>query len=193
MYFMNSRARKQLAFLALTIFGLAGCASTIETFSEHDESVRFDDYQTFAWISEHPMVSSPRGAAATSPFTERRIQDAIRHELTSRGYQLVQSDEDADFVISFSVGGRREVGVESYPVAYRHRWNWGSAYIGDSLSVESNTEGVLAIDLFDTRTKSPIWHGVASKNLSEAEQDLRGSIIEDAVSAILAEFPPPQQ
>lgn len=193
MYLTRSRIHIVSAFLAATIFGLPGCASTIETFSDHDASVAFDDYETFAWISEHPMVSSPGNAVAANPFMEDRIQDAIRHELTSRGYRLVQRDGDADFVVSFSVGGRKELSVESYPVAYRNRWTWGGAYIGDSVSVESNTEGVLAIDLFDAESKSPIWHGVARKNLTSAEQKLRGSIIQESVAAVLAEFPPQQQ
>ena len=193
MYLTNRTKRRLLAPMAMMVLGLAGCASTIETFSDHDNSVAFENYESFAWISDHPMVSSPKRAATSNPFMEPRIKDAIQDELISRGYRFVQQDEDADFVVSFSVGGRKELSIESYPVAYRNRWTWGGAYIGESTSVESHTEGVLSIDLFDAGTKSPIWHGVAKKNLTASEANLRGSIIEDAVAAVLAEFPPPLQ
>ena len=192
MFFTRTNSRIASAVLALAIIGMTGCASTIETFSDSDESVALADYETFAWIGEHPMVSSPKNATGANPFLESRIQDAIQQELTSRGYRLKQSDVDADFVVSFSVGGRKEMSVESYPVAYRHRWTWGGAYIGDSVSVESTTEGMLAIDFFDAETKSPIWHGLAKKNLTAAEENLRGSIIQDAVAAVLGNFPPSQ-
>lgn len=192
MYLKTIKTHVSAVFLTLTVVSLTGCASTIETYSDYDRGAAFSEYDTFAWISEHPMVSSPKQAAATNPFMETRIQDAIQNELTLRGYRLVASDDDADFVVSFSVGGRKEMSVESYPVAYRNRWTWGGAYIGDSVSVESTTEGVLAIDLFDAETKAPIWHGVAKKNLTAAEEKLRGSIIQDSVAAVLAEFPPQQ-
>lgn len=192
MYIVRNKIKRAAAIttlVAFAVFGATGCATNIDTFSDHDGQVAFGDLDTFAWIDEHPMVASSN-IAAVNPFLESRIQEAIQRELTSRGYRLVQEDTEADFVVSFSVGGRKELSVESYPVAYRNRWTWGGAYIGESVSVEENTEGVLAIDFFSAQSRSPIWHGVARKNLTAAEQKLRGSIIKDAVAAILAEFPP---
>ena len=190
MYFTKSKSHLVSTSIALIAFVLSGCASTIETFSDRDNNVDFSVYETFAWIDEHPMVSAPDVAAASNPFMEPRIQDAIQRELTLRGYRYVQDAANADVVVSFSVGGRKDISVESYPVAYRHRWTWGGAYIGESVSVESTTEGVLAIDVFDAETRSPIWHGTAKKSLTAAEANLRGSVIQDAVAAILTEFPP---
>ncbi|MDJ0751802.1 MAG: DUF4136 domain-containing protein [Woeseiaceae bacterium] len=190
MFSTRAKAHNFSALIVAAFLALSGCATPIDTYSDHDASVDFANYKTFTWISDHPMVASPSGAAVSNPFMESRIQEAIRSELTMRGYRLVGNAKDADFVVSFSVGGRKELSVESYPIAYRGRWAWGSAYVGDSMSVDSSTEGVLAIDVFDARSKSPIWHGVAKKNLTEAEENLRGSIIQDSVAAILGEFPP---
>ncbi|MDJ0748193.1 MAG: DUF4136 domain-containing protein [Woeseiaceae bacterium] len=189
MKFARDRLNKIMAIVVVAVFGIGGCATKIDTFVDHDSRVAFHDLETFAWISEHPLVSSSQYAAA-NPFLEARIQDAIQDELTSRGYRFVEDDSAADFVISFSVGGRKDLSVESYPVAYRNRWTLGGTYIGESVSVEQNTEGTLAIDFFSANTRSPIWHGVARKNLTAAEEKLRGSIIRDAVAAILVEFPP---
>ena len=185
----RSQFLKMVAFAAVAVFGVAGCATTIDTFSDHDSRFAFENLESFAWISDNPMKTSPR-LATVNPFLEGRVKDAIRNELTSRGYRYEQSASQADFVVSFSVGGRKELSVESYPVAYRHHWTWGGAYFGESVSVEQSTEGTLAIDFFSANSKSPIWHGVAHKNLTSAEEKLRGPIITDAVAAILAEFPP---
>lgn len=189
MSFVTDKIIKVTAITLVAVFGAGGCATQIDTFSDYDSQVAFHDLKTFAWISDQPMVASPKYAAA-NPFLEGRIRDAIRDELSSGGYRFVADDSAADFVVSFSVGGRKELSVESYPVAYRNRWTWGGTYIGESVSVEQNTEGTLAIDFFSVDARSPIWHGVARKNLTVAEEKLRGSIIRDAVAAILAEFPP---
>ena len=190
MYLFDRDLFKTVAIAAVAILGIGGCATPIDTFSDYDNGFAFENLESFAWISDNPMKASPRNAAV-NPFLEGRVKDAIRNELTARGYRYERSASRADFVVSFSVGGRKELNVDSYPVAYRHHWTWGGAYFGESVSVEQSTEGTLAIDFFSATTKSPIWHGIAHKNLTSAEEKLRGSIINDAVSAILAEFPPP--
>lgn len=175
---------------ALAVLGLAGCATTIDTFVDYDKQVDFSKYETFSWISEHPMATAPRMAQAVNPLMEGRIQDAISRELRTRGYRFEPVGSDVDFVVSFSVSARKEMSVESYPTAYRGRWRWGGAYIGDSVSVRSTMEGMLSIDIFDGNTKSPAWHGRATKDLTPADQTLRSSIISDAVKGILVDFPP---
>ncbi len=178
------------ALATLAVLISAGCASTIETFVDYDEQADFAAYETFSWIGEHPLVTAPRLAQATNPFLEGRIQDAVSAELRARGYRFEAIGNEVDFVVSFSVAARHEMSVESYPSAYRGRWRWGGAYLGDSVSVESTTEGMLSIDVFDGKTKSPVWHGRAQKNLTSADEKLRSSIITDAVAEVLKDFPP---
>lgn len=176
---------------ALILLCLSGCATTnIDSYADYDARVDFTNYQTFSWISDHPMVSSRKVNEASNPFMESRIQDAISKELRTLGYTFKPVGSDADFVVSFSVAARKEMSIESYPTAYRGTWRWGGAYLGDSVSVNSTTEGMLSIDLFDGETKSPAWHGRASKSLTSADKKLRSSIINDAVAEILKQFPP---
>lgn len=169
---------------------LTGCATNISTQTDYDRSVSFDQYQKFAWISDSPLAVPPKIAASISPFTEKRIQQAIQSELTGRGYVFVSDREAADLTVAFSIGARRELSVDSYPVAYRSGWPWAPAIVGNEVSVENSTEGSLAIDFFDRRTKQPIWHGIAKKKLSTADENLTTSIIQDSVREVLKPFPP---
>ena len=187
---MNARNFISTLAAVIATLSLIGCATSIKTHTDYDRSASFSDYRTYAWISDRPLITAPKMATATSPFLEGRIQRAIQGELGTNGYRLVVDSDDADFVVSFSVGARRELSVESYPVAYRSGWRWGTTYIGDSVSVDGSTEGMLAIDFFDQQTKSPIWHGVARKNLTVADEKLQSSIVQDAVKEILNNFPP---
>ena len=48
-------------------------------------------------------------------------------------------------------------------------------------------EGTLAVDIFENTDKEAIWHGSASKRLSRDNGTLE--LIDEAVTALLAEFP----
>ena len=85
--------------------------------------------------------------------------------MSNKGYRFVERADRADFTFAYTVGTRDK------------------AY----------TEGGLAIDVFDRRRESPVWHGVASKRLSRSKlEDTAGNTetINSAVEKILAIFPP---
>ena len=187
---MNIRKLNATLATVAAILSLSGCATSISTHTDYDARVSFSDYQSYAWISEEPLITAPGMAVAASPFLEGRIQQAIRNELDAQGFRFAADPADADFVVSFSVAARRDISVDSYPVAYRTGWRWGTTYIGDSVTVDDSTEGMLSIDFFDQKTKSPIWHGVARKNLTTADEKLQSSIVRDAVREVLKSFPP---
>jgi len=51
-------------------------------------------------------------------------------------------------------------------------------------------KGVIAVDIFDTKSKAPVWHGKASRSLDESEVSSGEANIVQAVRAVLSEFPP---
>ena len=175
------------AAAVLTLLALQGC-ETIKVVSDHDPSYSFAGHDSFAWISEHPMVSAGPG---TNPLLEGRVMTAITETLRAKGLSLVPDAAQADLVISFSLGARDRVSVTStpYPIAYRGAWRWGRAYY-DDVDVRQYTEGRLAIDFFDAREKRPVWHGYATANISSVDQEDRPALLREAVAKILAEFPP---
>ena len=182
----NRRFTLFLASLALT--ALPGC-ETIKVVSDHDPSFSFSGYDSFAWMSAHPMVTAGPGM---NPLIEGRIMAVITETMRAKGISLVPTAEQADFVVSFSVGARERVSVTStpYPVAYRGAWRWGRAYY-NAVDVRQDTEGRLAIDIFDAKEKRPVWHGYATANVSSAtDRAERQALLREAVTKILAEFPP---
>ncbi len=169
---------------------LCGCSITTHTFTDRDNGADFSSYRSFSWIDKHPMIIGNPVPALTNPLMEARIQNAIMEELTAQGFEFVPTGGEADLVVSFTVGARQEIDVDSYPTAYRS-WRWGSTYIGDSVEVQTTTEGMLAIDFFDAETKSPVWHGRVEKSLSKKDRKNEADLISRAVAAILADFPSP--
>lgn len=173
---------------------LSGCATTTKGSADYDPSVNFANYHTFAWISQHPMIVATAQGQQISPLAEGRIMRAIADSLTSKGYRLLDTPDNADFVVSFTVGARDNIQVTSYPVAYRGFYGragyWGGAYWGSDVDVQKFTEGRLAIDIFDRKEHRPIWHGWATKKITPKTQENPEPVINEVVAAILAKFPP---
>ena len=185
--------------VVLTLAVLSGCASTFEASYDHDPGNDFSKYQSFAWISKNPMKVG-KGVGVPNPLLEPRIMSALENALVAKGYRYVIEPKDADFAVSFTIGSREEIRVDSYPsmsagygVAYPRHWGWGGMYYGVATETEVRqyTEGMLAVDIFDVNERRPVWHGVATKRINDSDRENIEETVKTAVDAILTGFPPP--
>ena len=191
--------RMNLLGIVLSGVLLAACASTFKATHDHDADHDFSNYQTFAWISENPMKVAT-AVSAVNPLLEPRIMSALEKALVAKGYQWVADAKSADFVISFTIGSREEIRVDSYPsmsagygMGHPGHWGWGGAYYGygaTEVSVRQYTKGMLAVDIFDVKERRPVWHSVATKTINESDRENLDETIKAAVDAIVAGFPP---
>jgi hypothetical protein len=182
---------KPALLIVLTSLGLlSACAATLQTRSDYDKSQDFSGYRTFAWIANDPVIAPVGEVSPVSPLNRRRIVEAVETELAGKGYRQVADRGSADFVLAFTVGARDRIDVNSFPEPYRAHWSWGWPYFGTRADVRTYREGVLAIDIFDGKTRSPVWHGRASKRITQSDVENAATQIPLAVKAILAQFPP---
>lgn len=192
---MTTRTR---ILCAVTVFALLGaCASTFKATHDHDPGNDFSNYQTFAWISKNPMKVG-QSVGAVNPLLEPRIMSALENALVAKNYRFVTEAAAADFVVSFSVGSREEIRVDSYPTMSMgygagYPGRWGGAYYGYNTmdtSVRQYTKGMLAVDIFDVNDRRPVWHSVATKTINESDRENMDETIKAAVDAIVVGFPP---
>ncbi len=183
---------------------LSGCAITPKVHTDYDPSQSFANYQSFAWISDNPMMVT--GDQGPSPLAAKRLQTAIRTALTDKGFKFVAQPSAADFVVSFTVGARDKLEIRERQVNdyYGEHWRWGYDYFAyayprnfpsnrprTEVTTREYSEGSLAIDIFDAQRKSPVWHGSASKRLTRAELEGKGAeSTKAAVQTLLQNFPP---
>jgi hypothetical protein len=182
---MNTHRIRLCVALALCTF-VVGCES-ISARSDWDPSVDFSAYRTYSWISKSPLISK---SPEVSPLAEGRLKNAATNELGRKGYRFVEDPNQADFVVAFSVGAREKLNVSSTP--YAGGWGlgpWGAPYFRD-IDVRQYTEGRLAIDLFDTKLRQPVWTGAATKSITSSDERHMGELADKAVAAILKDFPP---
>ena len=132
-----------------------------------------------------------------NPLLEPKIMAAIERGMAAKGYSKVDNPDAADFVLSFTIGSREEIRVNSYPatyagVGYRGAWGWGAPYYGlaTETHVRQYEKGMLALDVFDVAERRPVFHAVAEKSISESDRKKVDETIQAAVDAALAAFPP---
>lgn len=166
---------------------LAACATTLPVRMDYDRQADFSGYRTFTWISDNPLIGSNPEVSA---LTRSRIITAIGNELERKGYAKAASRDDADFAVGFTVGTRDRIDIDSYPVAYRGSWYRRHSFWYYEVQTWTYQEGMLAIDIFDQATHQPVWHGFTSKRITAGDRANPAPVIQEAVAAILAKFPP---
>ncbi|MEZ5557690.1 MAG: DUF4136 domain-containing protein [Pseudomonadales bacterium] len=173
--------------ILISILLTTGCES-VKTRTDHDPSIDFSTYHSFAWVSDDMSLSVQHDI---SPLTGERIRKSVAATLTGKGFAFTEDRTAADFLVGFTVGSRDRVRVDAnaYPVGFAGPYRWGRTYYQD-IDVRNYTEGRLAIDVFDVRLKRPVWHGFATKSLSVRDREDPEGLIGRAVTGILADFPP---
>jgi len=192
---------KRSAMVPMVAF-VIGC-STLDVGSDFDRQANLAGYHTFMIMDRsHDGVPNPPGPfnppalpfspGEANPLVAQYVRDAIPQELARKGYRRVSDPLAADFLVDYTVGAKERLSVESYPGPYSGfggpGW-WGGAYWGGGIDVRQIREGTLSIDVFDTHTHRPVWHGWAKKDISREDMENAQQPIREAVAAILAKFP----
>ena len=177
----------------------AACSSN-PPLIDYDPGADFSSYKTYAYISDRPMMRAPDSPPG-SPLLEGRLINDTDSVMQAKGFTKVEDPESADFAVGFTVGSREKIKVNSYPEPYRPYyggWGWGAPYYGGyggygggtNVDVQQYTEGTLAIDVYDVAEHKPVWHGIATKRITDKMRENPGETINEIVNEILLEFPP---
>lgn len=184
--------KNKLIIILALVSAMVGCTTTQQARVDFDRNsdVSTSHYKTFAWLNETKVLAEP---VDVNPVMKVRIDNAIEQAFIAKGYQLVSDAEQADFTISYTMGSRDKVKVDTLPLMYRTSFIWGHRYYGGiSLSndthVRNYTEGKLAIDVYDVKSHQPVWHGWAVKRIKSSEQDNPSKAIKMVVEQVVAQF-----
>jgi hypothetical protein len=154
-------------FMALAVVGLAlsACASKPTISSQTTRGANLSAYTSYAWVNAPP----PGGM---NPVAWERVKQDVDSALTAKGY--TQADPGALAVI-LTIGARNKTDINTYG------W-WGR-----QVSVYQYTEGKISIDVFDAKTKQPLWHGQATQTIDPGNPN--EALIDTAVAGVMANFP----
>lgn len=179
---------KRLLLIPLTGVALlaAGCASLpVHTDTNPALMHRCHSYE---WAGSFHGGEGLRTTIA-NPLNESRLRAAIAANMQLRGAAPAGPNNPPDCLIGYGIGAQTVV-YGSGPYA---GWGWGpywGPYGGPGWYGPSvYREGIIGVDIYDARTREPMWHAHVSQDLSGASGPEAEQRIGAAVQAIFAKFP----
>lgn len=175
-------------FLYSIILLLAGVSSScqgVRTYSTQSKDVDLKNYKTYAWIKP----SDPDGDfRRDDKIYSKLILELANNELLKKGFVLDTLQPQAVFTFdtrvheqsSYSQGALPNAGLG---YAYGGYGYYGGFYapipVSSGASRHEYEEGLLYIDMFDAKTRVPVWGGWAKAKLtakSDVEADVRKAV-----------------
>ncbi len=169
--------------LLLAALVLTSCSS-VQVSTDHDRSVDFSKYKTFAW---HPRGMMSVGIPIQrAQFIQNYVKAAVDRELTLHGFKPA-TFETPDFVLTSTIGA----------VNTTHVQQWGKGEGGFSggtsdIPVQESQvrEASIVINIVDNQTSLPVWQGTAHGVVKETDPNKMRGRIDDIIKSMLAQFPP---
>lgn len=172
-----------LSGLALSLFLLSGCGTSITVNQDYDPAYDFAKLKTFGFI---PVTTE----AGIDQLSASRLDEALKTNLTAKGFTLA---DKADFGIAlfFTKSTKTDItstGGYGYGYGYGYRGYGGGMGYTDIYQYD---EGTLVIDFIDMAENKLVWRGIGSgimKDNPSVEQ--RTANINNVVMQIIDQFPP---
>jgi len=154
------------AFVVALALALPLAAVSAEVSSDTTPGVNFAAYTTFSFASTTPP-------AGLDPVAFERIVMDVQSGLEGKGY--TNAAQGGDLSVIITVGEQDKTDVSS----------WGR--FGLQTDVYQYTQGQLSVDVFDTKTKQPLWHGQATETVNPGRTN--PAKIDKEVGEVMARFP----
>ncbi|MBC8298933.1 MAG: DUF4136 domain-containing protein [Flavobacteriaceae bacterium] len=169
-------------FLFILGLSLVSCNS-IRVYSDFDSEIDFSSYQSFAFYK------TGVDKVEISDIDKKRILKSIEENLTQKGMSI---SETPDLLINISTKSSENIYIDnSYYSPYYSGWY---PYYGRNYRRVAHTtsEGVLYIDIIDTKSKQLVWQGKGIGFLSSNRMN-RDELVEGYVNKILSVYPPQEE
>jgi hypothetical protein len=161
---------------------LAGCSGGIQTNSETSKGAELKKYKTYAWVKpENPEDEKRKDDKIFSGL----ILERCNAELQKKGFKLDAENPDAVFLfdtrvedhVNYTQNAYVSVGVGFGGPGYYG--GFAAPVSGGQFVPHETQQGMLFIEMYDTKTQKLLWRGSAQKELkpkSDVESDIKSAI-----------------
>jgi hypothetical protein len=172
--------------------GLEACTG-LPVKTDINPSMSVASCQSYAFADEH-AANSDHGSAFGNPLNAERLRQAIEANMAAKGIQKAEDRRSAGCVVGYAMGTRQV--FDDFYGPYGIGWGWGGGWgrrsgwgggFYDGPYVYSETR--ISVDLFDAKSRVPIWHASVSQTVSELTGPHAVERIDAAASAIFSKFP----
>jgi hypothetical protein len=176
--------KSRRALLALAVLVLAAC-SQFGVRSSVDPNADFARLQTYAWL---PLdEAAPADQRVLDRYIDARIRSAVDRELGGKGFRPAAGAPD--FYLNYRLATEPSDAVKGGRRPF-YGPGWGDYPGAETLLRENFDAGTLYVAALDGGSKRGIWLGAAqARLLPHISLEKRAKRVDDAVHAILADFP----
>jgi len=166
--------KKRFALLAMLVSITSAIAVGQQVSVNYNHSQSFAQYHTYAWGSNNA------NEIQNSILAQVAKQD-IDSAMQAKGLQKVQESQSPDLILTANGGMKQQTSYSA----------WGMRGIGGGMggiTPEQNVIGTMIVDLYDAKTQSLIWRGIAQDTLSN-NGNKNQQAVEKAVQKMFKQWP----
>jgi hypothetical protein len=174
--------KKVLSMTLLALICLSGLVLAQDVRYNFDPGANFSSYHTYKW------VTIP-GGVHPDQLVDKQIMEAINAQLSAKGLTLTTSDP-ADLYVGYQISIDQEKQINAYSMGGFGGWG---GRMGGMASATTSTinNGTMAFDMYDTKTKSLVWRGTATKALDPSgNPEKNQKNLQKAMAKLLKNYPP---
>ena len=169
---------------------LAACTE-LPVKTDANPNMSVSNCHTYAFAQEH-VANADQPAAYGNPLNAERLRVAIEANMAAKGIQRVDRGA-AECVVGYAMGSRQV--FNDYYAGFGAGWGYGWGRRGgfyggwgwDGPHVSDETR--IAVDVFDAKSRTPIWHASVSQSVTDLSGPNAEAKISAGTAAIFAKFP----
>jgi len=168
------KAKARVSVLSALILLTAASIYAQQVSVNYNHSASFAQYHTYAW-------GSGNANQIQNSILAQVAQQDINSAMQGKGFSMVQESQNPDVILIASGGMRQETSYSA----------WGMRGIGGGMggiTPEQNVEATMVVDLYDAKTKSLIWRGIAQNTLN-SNGNKNQEMVEKAVQKMFKQWP----
>jgi Domain of unknown function (DUF4136) len=140
----------------------------------YNHSQSFSGYHTYAWGSNNTNQIQ-------NSILAQVAQQDIDSAMQAKGFQKIQESAKPDLILTANGGMRQQTSYSA----------WGMRGIGGGMggiTPQQNVEGTMIVDLYDAKTQSLVWRGIAEDTLTN-NGNKNQQMVQNAINKMFKQWP----
>jgi len=178
------------------LVALEACTS-LPVRTDINPAMSVSNCHSYAFADEH-VANTDQPSAFGNPLNADRLRMAIESNMATKGIQKAANRKSAECVVGYAMGTRQV--FDDYYGNFGIGWGWGGGwgrrgfggYGGGGFGYDGpyvRDETRISVDLFDAKSRTPIWHASVSQSVSDLTGPNAVEKINIATNAIFSKFP----
>src|SRR5271156_5023987 len=163
----------------LVLCAMLACMASAAAFGQtvsvnYNKSQSFTQYHTYTWASDNANQIQ-------NSILAQQAKSDIDNALQGKGLRAVSESENPDIILTANGGMKQQT---SYSAMGMRGFGGGMG----TITPEQNVIGTMIVDLYDAKTKSLVWRGIAQDTLSNSG-DKNSKLVSKAVVKMFKQWP----